>query len=136
MDPVYKRRYPLNFKGCTNTTSEAELADTLPPGYRPYRDEFNCRWQVQLRGGKQHISRSWGKYGFAGAATEVCKAAWQHYVDQGNGQCPLVGLLGPAASSSAASGSGSSAPPAVAAPKSKGAAKPKARSAGPIKRKR
>lgn len=96
-DPAWKgKRFPTAFDGFTDETTEQTLSDHLPPLYRAYRDQWNSRWQIQLGASStHHLSRSWGKYGFVGAARLACIAAWKHWEDQGNPPCPIGRLMMP-----------------------------------------
>lgn len=110
-DPSWKgKRFPTAFAGFTDDATENILNDHLPPLYRAYRDQWNSRWQIQLGAGStHHLSRSWGKYGFVGAARLACIAAWKHWEDQGNPPCPIDQLMMPG-SGGLGSSSGSRAP--------------------------
>jgi hypothetical protein len=87
-------RWPTRMPADVTDMKEEEAQALAPPGCRMWRDDFNCRWQVQFKylGNR---SRSWAKYGFDKALVLVLEWAWRQYLVF-NGldmkQCPIQGL--------------------------------------------
>lgn len=102
------KRIPNAYKGFTDKTTAQEIAAHLPPEYTVFEDHFNARWQVRLGPDGSALSRSWGKYGFAGAGKLVVEEAWRVWEAQGNAPCPIRHLMPAAISSEAPAASASS----------------------------
>lgn len=106
-------RLPTRAPELMDSTTENELQASLPPGFRVFKDTFNCRWQLS-HAGQRVLSGSWGLYGYVGSGLDIVRGAWdRHHLLGGElpiwlqtgsavaGQKPGAGN---AASSSSASG--------------------------------
>lgn len=103
---VKKLRLPTKCPELMDSTTEHDLQAAMPPGFRVYKDMFNCRWQLTM--GKDRIlSRSWGVHGYTGAAKDILQASWLKYSEIG-GELPswVAELQRAAPSTQRASGSG------------------------------
>lgn len=98
-------RLPTHPPAVVDTTTEREIQASLPPGFRVYRDSFNCRWQLS-QGPSRVVSRSWGCHGYVGSALDIVRAAWERHYEQGGEKPSWLDTRPPAAGPSAPSGSG------------------------------
>ena len=74
------KRRPITFLSDDGVTME-QATKLLPPGFRPYKDQFNKCWRAFHTRSNFSVSRSWGYTGKdSHAVRKMCSVAWVHHI--------------------------------------------------------